>query len=76
MRCEQCGRVLKNAHMWRLSGDQNAPMSRSMHLLCWECRESDTGAERASHSQVEQVGANSILAQAYAIVQEVESRDF
>lgn len=71
MRCEQCGRVLKNAYMWRLSGDQNAPMSRSMRLLCWDCRESDTGAERAS-----QVDANSILAQAYAIVQEVESRDF
>ena len=30
MRCEECGRVLKNAHMWQLGGDINAPTSRSM----------------------------------------------
>lgn len=67
MRCEECGRVLKNATMWQLGGNQNAPMSRSMRLLCWDCRENDA---RPSP----QLEPNSILAQAYAIVEEVESR--
>jgi hypothetical protein len=71
MRCEQCGRALKNAQMWRLSGDQSAPMSRSMRLLCWDCRESDGDLKPAHQDE-----SNSILAQAYAIVQEVESRGF
>lgn len=39
MRCEECGRVIKNAHMWQLGGDIHAPASRSMRQLCWECRE-------------------------------------
>ena len=69
MRCEQCGRALKNSQMWSLSGDQNAPMSRSMRQLCWSCR------ERAANPAPERDERdNSILAQAYAIVEEVESR--
>ncbi len=69
MRCEQCGRVLKNAHMWQLGGDLNAPASRSMRQLCWECR------ERAAAPEPERgEGSNSILEEAYAIVREVESR--
>ena len=38
MRCEECGRVIDNAEMWRLGGDPNAPTSRSMLQMCWECR--------------------------------------
>jgi preprotein translocase subunit SecA len=69
MRCEQCGRLLKNAHMWQLGGDLNAPTSRSMRQLCWECR------ERAASREPERgENASSILAEAYAIVREVESR--
>lgn len=75
MRCEQCGRMLKNAHMWQLGGDHNAPMSRSMRQLCWDCRERATNPanERAEADSSER--ANSVLAQAYAIVMEYESRD-
>ncbi len=57
MRCENCGHPMKNAEMWKLGGDRDAPTSRSMHSLCWDCRaqaertadaaqkESDTKAE-------------------------------
>ncbi len=38
MRCEECGRVIDNVEMWRLGGDPNAPTSRSMLQMCWECR--------------------------------------
>jgi hypothetical protein len=38
MRCEECGRVIENAEMWQLGGDPNAPTSRSMRQMCWECR--------------------------------------
>ena len=69
MRCEQCGRVLKNAHMWQLGGDLNAPASRSMRQLCWECRER-AAAPESERSQ----DSGSVLAEAYAIVKEVESR--
>lgn len=69
MRCEQCGRVLKNAHMWQLGGDLNAPPSRSMRQLCWECRE-----RAATPEPQRSEGADAVLAEAYAIVKEVESR--
>lgn len=38
MRCEQCGRPMKNAELWQLAGDPSAPTSSSMRHLCWECR--------------------------------------
>ena len=38
MRCEECGRVIENEEMWRIGGDPNAPTSRSMLQMCWECR--------------------------------------
>lgn len=38
MRCENCGRPMKNAELWQLGGDPNAPTSSSMRSLCWECR--------------------------------------
>lgn len=72
MRCEECGRVLKNAQMWQLGGDIHAPTSRSMRQLCWECR------ERASASSVAEAladgSSDSILAQANEVVREYESR--
>lgn len=46
MRCEECGRPMKNAELWRLATDPNAPTSRSMRQMCWECREQQgTSAE-------------------------------
>ncbi len=39
MRCEECGRPIKNAELWRLATDPNAPTSRSMRQMCWDCRE-------------------------------------
>ncbi|HEX2347918.1 MAG TPA: hypothetical protein VHI51_05715 [Ktedonobacterales bacterium] len=73
MRCEECGRVLKNAQMWQLGGSVNAPTSRSMRQLCWECR------ERAAASAGDAVdnaadSSNDILAQADRVVREYESR--
>ena len=73
MRCEECGRVLKNAQMWQLGGSTNAPTSRSMRQLCWECR------ERAASSAGDAVdkaadSSNDILEQAYRVVREYESR--
>jgi hypothetical protein len=73
MRCEECGRILKNAQMWQLGGSTSAPTSRSMRQLCWECRERaaapvDDAEEFAADS------SNDILAQAYAVVREYESR--
>lgn len=38
MRCEECGRPMKNAELWRLAADSHAPTSRSMRQMCWECR--------------------------------------
>ena len=45
MRCENCGRPMKNAAMWKLGGDREAPTARSMQSLCWDCR---TKAEQAA----------------------------
>jgi hypothetical protein len=45
MRCEQCGRDMKNAELWQLATDPKAPTSWSMKQLCWDCREHP---ERAS----------------------------
>ena len=72
MRCEECGRVLKNAHMWQLGGDINAPTSRSMRQLCWECR------ERASAPEAEPATSDSssedVLAQADDVVRAYVAR--
>lgn len=83
MRCEECGRVLKNAQMWQLGGDTHAPTSRSMRQLCWECREQATepritaapvtgGADSADGAED---GPGDILAQANDIVREYEARN-
>jgi hypothetical protein len=39
MRCEQCGRDMKNAELWQLATDPKAPTSWSMRQLCWDCRQ-------------------------------------
>jgi hypothetical protein len=49
MRCEHCGRPIKNAEMWKLGGDREAPTSRSMQSLCWDCR---TQAEQTANAEV------------------------
>lgn len=46
MRCEECGRPMKNAELWQLSGDPNAPASSSMRHLCWDCRVKASGVEQ------------------------------
>lgn len=38
MRCAECERPITNAEMWELCNNPHAPTSRSMQLLCWECR--------------------------------------
>ncbi len=73
MRCEECGRVLKNAQMWQLGGDTHAPPSRSMRQLCWECREQATEPTAAVAPAAS--GAGDILTQAYEVVREYESRN-
>lgn len=72
MRCEECGRVLKNAQMWQLGGDINAPTSRSMRQLCWECRE-HAATQTVAAPQADD-SSDDILAQANEIVREYESR--
>ncbi len=66
MRCEHCGRPMKNAELWQLGGDPSAPTSSSMRQLCWECRNKvargDDGTADAS-----------VIAQASEIVQHYES---
>ncbi|HEX8997178.1 MAG TPA: hypothetical protein VF812_14215 [Ktedonobacterales bacterium] len=72
MRCEECGRVMKNAQMWQLGGDIHAPTSRSMRQLCWECRER---ASAPSATDLDAVSpSDAILAQANEVVREYESR--
>lgn len=38
MRCAECDRPITNAEMWELCNNPHAPTSRSMQLLCWDCR--------------------------------------
>ncbi len=50
MRCEECGRPIKNAELWRLAADPHAPASRSMRQMCWECREQQGAAVTSDNS--------------------------
>lgn len=72
MRCEECGRVLKNAHMWQLGGDINAPTSRSMRQLCWECRERASAPK--SEPETSDNSADDVLAQADDVVRAYVAR--
>lgn len=67
MRCEECGRPMKNAQMWQLGGDPHAPTSRSMRQLCWDCR---TAAEQVTTQ--EEVA--SVVLEAADIVDQYEAR--
>lgn len=51
MRCEQCGRPMKNAEMWQLSGDREAPSARSLRQLCWDCRQEAGSRADAEHAE-------------------------
>lgn len=76
MRCEECGRVLKNAQMWQLGGDTNAPSSTSMRQLCWECREQASAEPLAvATAATAGVSANDIVAQAYDVLREYDERN-
>jgi hypothetical protein len=66
MRCDECGRPMKNAELWQLASDPNAPTSRSMGQVCWGCRSKPAKAERDG------AGA-SIIAEAAAIVRQYEA---
>lgn len=58
MRCDECGRPMKNAELWQLAGDPKAPTSSSMRHLCWECRNTSARtAERGASGPVIQEAA-------------------
>jgi len=53
MRCEQCGRDMKNAELWQLATDPKAPTSWSMKQLCWDCRQHPEKSSERAASQME-----------------------
>lgn len=66
MRCEQCGRPMKNAELWQLGGDPTAPTSSSMRHLCWDCRgKAGRGVENTAEAPV--------VAKAADVAQQYES---
>lgn len=66
MRCDECGRPMKNAELWQLTGDPNAPTSSSMRNLCWECR------DKASRTE-ERAADTPVVGEAAEIVRQYES---
>lgn len=66
MRCEECGRPMKNAQLWQLAGDPNAPTSRSMRQLCWDCREA---AEKAASG----VSESSVVLEAVEVIRQYDA---
>ncbi len=77
MRCENCGRMMKSAELWRLATDPKAPTSRSMRQMCWDCRLQPAGAASASQNAQAKAGVGAIrstvLDEAYAIVSAYEA---
>lgn len=66
MRCDECGRPMKNAELWQLAGDPLAPTSSSMRHLCWDCRNKVTrSVDRSTQATV--------LGEAADIVRQYES---
>ncbi len=61
MRCEGCGRDIRNAEMWQLSGGRNAPSARTMRVLCRGCRVSVNTVGVASRGQDVVDQANEIV---------------
>ena len=66
MRCDNCGRPMKNAELWQLSGDPSAPTSSSMRHLCWDCRNKVAAGEAGAADAP-------VIAQASEIVKDYES---
>jgi hypothetical protein len=62
MRCEECGRQIRNAEMWRLSDGKSAPPPRSMRTVCRLCRKAPTKVMPAQP-------ARGVLAQAIEILE-------
>lgn len=66
MRCEQCGREIRNAEMWQLTDPNTLPAPRTMRTLCRQCRQAPAeGATSAARFD--------ILAQANDIVRQYEA---
>jgi hypothetical protein len=61
MRCEDCGRAIRNAEMWQLAGGRDVPSSRSMRTLCRQCREAATTATKATTAHYVQRQAEEIV---------------
>lgn len=80
MRCENCGRVMKSAELWRLATDPKAPTSRSMRQMCWDCRLHPASAasarERAGTdgtTSIQSTSRSAVIEEAYAIVSAYEA---
>ncbi|HLY30067.1 MAG TPA: hypothetical protein VKQ36_03510 [Ktedonobacterales bacterium] len=76
MRCDQCGRWMKSAELWRLANDPNAPTSRSMRQMCWDCRlHADYSGHAAQATTTGQKDGqqSAILEEALAIVSAYEA---
>ena len=75
MRCEKCGRMMKSAELWRLATDPNAPTSRSMRQMCWECRQqpanaagANARAEALATTPIRSTSRSAVVEEAYAVV--------
>ncbi|HEY7833762.1 MAG TPA: hypothetical protein VIG30_09355 [Ktedonobacterales bacterium] len=71
MRCAECERSITNADMWQLCNNPLAPTSRSMELLCWDCRLVPPPAARAGGAPRSGVD---VVAQAIEVVRAYLSR--
>jgi hypothetical protein len=56
---------MKNSELWQLGGDPNAPTSRSMQSLCWECRLKPNKGAKSDDA--------SVIAEAYEVVRAYEA---
>ncbi len=61
MRCEECGRPIRNAQMWQLGGDPHAPHARSLRQLCWSCLERENEATQIRANPVVIAQAEEVL---------------
>jgi len=49
MRCDECGRPILNAELWKITNNPDAPIARSMGVLCWDCRQKAARAAEVRH---------------------------
>lgn len=71
MRCAECERSITNADMWQLCNNPRAPTSRSLELLCWDCRLVPPPPARASRVPV---AGLDVVAQAIEVVRAYRAR--